>query len=99
MADGHGAYKEVSVSQTNRKEQGMKLNWVVEWRCNDIEARLLIDAVIGWTAFFAGMFFDPIAQHFQFQHEVTFGNGQMLWCAFWGIYNIWTSYQLRKWKE
>lgn len=77
----------------------MKLEFLWEAKLNEIEARLIIDTIIGWVALLIGVFFDPIAQRLLLHHNEGFSLGQWVWCAFWGLYNIWTGFQLSKWKE
>ena len=60
-------------------------------RLNELDKKFCVDMAIGAAMFMGGVFFDPIAGRFQIKHS-TEGLPvlQILWCAFWAGYTVWT---------
>lgn len=77
----------------------MKFEWVVDFKVNEVELRLVLDMLIGVTALLGGIFYDYIAGKLLIQHSIGMGLHQFGWIAFWGLYVTWTSMQFKAWKE
>jgi hypothetical protein len=77
----------------------MKFEWIVDFKVNEVEVRLIIDMIVGILALLGGIFFDLVAGKFALQHSASIGTHQLLWIAFWGVYVTWTGIQFKSWKE
>lgn len=77
----------------------MKLDFLFDFKSNELEIFALISMVLGCSMFVIGAAFDPIAMKFLINHQQGFGLGQVVWCAFWGLYSFWAYSISIKWGE
>ena len=59
-------------------------------KANTLEFKFLVDMVIGSAMFLAGACWDWMASVKFFTINKGFGMFQMEWCAFWGLYIVFT---------
>jgi hypothetical protein len=77
----------------------MKLEWVVDFRCNKLEAYFIVNMIIAVAAIVCGVFFDTIGGKFTLRYNQGFGIYQILWVGAWGMYLLWTVANAKEWGE
>ena len=76
----------------------MKFNILTEFRINEVESFALVATIVGIAMFGIGLAWDKIAG-VQIAHNPGLGLGQILWCAFWGVFSVWGMLIATKWGE
>lgn len=76
----------------------MKIDWVADFRTNELEVFSFVSMLIGIIMLGGGIFWDVIAG-VQINHNKGMGWQQMSWCGFWGCYVFFAWYILSKWGE
>ena len=76
----------------------MKLNLLWELKVNELEVHFIASAIIGAVMFLIGAGWDLIAG-IHVHHASGFGFWQFIWCAFWGLFVVWSYLLAVKWGE
>ncbi|MFH1231968.1 MAG: hypothetical protein V1709_10785 [Planctomycetota bacterium] len=76
----------------------MKLNWIAEFKINEVEGFCYFATLIGFVMLVVGLLWDKIAG-VQVSHNEGLGLAQILWCASWGMFSVWGMLVATKWGE
>jgi vacuolar-type H+-ATPase subunit I/STV1 len=75
----------------------VRLEWIVDFKSENLEWYFIVSGVIGVLALVGGIFFDVIAGKFLLVHQAGFGTGQVLWCFSSALYLVWTIINMKNW--
>jgi len=77
----------------------MRLDMLLDFKTNELESFAMVSMLLSLSLLIIGALFDPLAKKFGITHQSGFGLGQIIWCAFWGVYSFWAYTIASKWGE
>lgn len=76
----------------------MKLSWIAEWKCNEVEGYAWAATIMFIGLFLVTTFWDSIAG-VQINHHQGYGWRQIVVMAVFGIFSVWGMLVAVKWGE